>query len=105
MGLFCFQQSTGVQFINSYLPTFLTSLGLGARAFTYVVINNAMAMVACLVAMYLYDRTGRRPIEIVGAIVQTACMFAFAALAATPNPSTNATNGLVVRTRLALWRG
>lgn len=108
--LFLYQQSTGVQFINSYLvsalyvvhnsqltsqPTFLTSLGLGARSFTYVVINNAMAMVACLIAMYLYDRTGRRPIEIAGAGLQMLAMFSFSALASTPNPTEAVTNGLV----------
>lgn len=55
-----------------------------------------MAMIACLIAMYLYDRTGRRPIEIAGAGLQMIFMFSFAALASTPNPTEHVTNGLVV---------
>ena len=72
--LFIFEQSTGSQFVVSYQTVFLTSLGLGSKAFTYTVINNAMGVVACFITMILYDKLGRRPIEIGGSISQVSLL-------------------------------
>lgn len=91
-----FQQSTGIQFINSYLPTFLTQLGLGTKAFTYTCINLAVSMVAAAGAMFLYDRTGRRPLEIAGAAGQTLFMFLVGGLASSPHRSDGVINGVIV---------
>jgi hypothetical protein len=89
-------QSTGIQFINSYLPTFLKQLGLGTKAFTYTVVNLAASMVAALGAMYLYDRVGRRPLEISGAAGQVLFMFLFGGLASAKHQTQSKINGVVV---------
>ena len=54
----------------SYQTVFLTNLGLGSKAFTYTVVNNAMGVLACLITMVLYDKLGRRPIILAGGSAQ-----------------------------------
>ncbi|KAI1846019.1 hypothetical protein JX266_007828 [Neoarthrinium moseri] len=54
-GIMSFQQLTGVTFSSSYGPTFYKSVGLGANAFVYAVINNAVSVVTALMVMILMD--------------------------------------------------
>lgn len=66
--LFVFLQFTGVQFVNSYGPTFYVSEGLKARSFTYIVIGNSLQVVSCLFQIIMYDYIGRRPFATFGGL-------------------------------------
>ena len=53
-------------------------MGLGDKAFTYTTVTTAVTMVTLMIALFLYDKTGRRPIMITGAILQIPLMIVVA---------------------------
>ena len=79
----------------SYQTVFLKNLGLGNKAFTYTVINNAMGVLACFITMLLYDKLGRRPIIIAGGLAQILFMLLIGGLGSKAHPSTAETNTVV----------
>jgi SP family sugar:H+ symporter-like MFS transporter len=60
--VFAFAQFTGQAFTSQYGPRFYTTVGLGSMAFTYSLINSAIGLLTCGIAMIAMDRVGRRPI-------------------------------------------
>lgn len=62
-----FQQITGINTVIYYAPTLLSSAGLGSSAALLAnVVNGAVNVGMTLVAIWLLDRTGRRPLLISG---------------------------------------
>lgn len=84
--LFVFLQFTGIQFVNSYGPTFYVANGLGANSFTYTVIGSALQVPSCLFQIIMYDHWGRRIFAIVGGLLT----FVFLAVVSTLGVSGNA---------------
>ena len=69
--LFFFNEVTGQQFVNAYGPTFYQSIGLGTKTFTYNIIVTLAGFVACVMAILLNDRIGRRPLVLVSLCLTT----------------------------------
>lgn len=86
-GLFWFHESTGQQFVNSYGPTFFKQIGLGSQAFTYSFIAQAAGVAGALIAMFLVDRVGRRPVLICGLSLAALFNFLVAGFGSKPDPS------------------
>ncbi|RSH95517.1 hypothetical protein EHS25_000609 [Saitozyma podzolica] len=93
--VFAFAQFTGQAFTSQYGPRFYTTVGLGSMAFTYSLINSAIGLLTCGIAMIAMDRVGRRPILIFGGIVQGIFLFLIAGLGLLKNPSTNVSHFFV----------
>jgi sugar porter (SP) family MFS transporter len=82
IGLAVFQQVTGINTVIYYAPTLLKGAGLGNSASLLAnVVNGAVNVVMTIVAIRLLDRTGRRPLLLIGTagmavgMIVTACAF------------------------------
>jgi sugar porter (SP) family MFS transporter len=77
-----FQQVTGINTVIYYAPTLLKSAGLGNNASLLAnVVIGGVNVLMTIVAIWLLDRTGRRPLLLVGTtgmaigMIITACAF------------------------------
>jgi sugar porter (SP) family MFS transporter len=77
-----FQQITGINTVIYYAPSLLKGAGLGSSASLLAnVVNGAVNVLMTIVAIWLLDRTGRRPLLLSGTVgmavgmVLTACAF------------------------------
>ena len=70
-------------------------MGLGNNAFTYQVVQYGVSIGAVIVAQVLYDYLGRRPILIVGTLLQTLFMLLVAGLGTKGNKSSSDVQGVV----------
>jgi sugar porter (SP) family MFS transporter len=82
IGLAVFQQITGINTVIYYAPTLLKGAGLGnSAALLANVVNGAVNVLMTIVAIRLLDRTGRRPLLLIGTagmavgMIVTACAF------------------------------
>ncbi len=82
IGLAVFQQVTGINTVIYYAPTLLKGAGLGSSASLLAnVVNGAVNVLMTIVAIRLLDRTGRRPLLLIGTagmavgMIVTACAF------------------------------
>jgi sugar porter (SP) family MFS transporter len=67
VGLAVFQQITGINTVIYYAPTFLNSIGFHpSNAIIGSVLIGVVNVAMTIVAMFLIDRVGRRPLLIVG---------------------------------------
>jgi MFS family permease len=88
---------------TSYGPTFFVSVGLGAKSFTYATIVQLVGAIGALMAIFLTDFVGRRPLIITGAtlLVIFDCMIAGFG---TKVPHTDTANNVVVASFIMmLW--
>ncbi|WWC60685.1 uncharacterized protein I303_103261 [Kwoniella dejecticola CBS 10117] len=100
--LFWFYQSTGVQFVNIYGPTFYTQMGWGKMAFTYSVIAQACGIVATIVGIVVIDHFGRRPPIILGSFVCIIFNALIAGLGSKKNPSVTEGHAVIASTVMVL---
>ena len=69
IGLAVFQQIIGINTIIYYAPTTLTNVGYGAAAAIYAnLIIGAINVLMTLVAIWIIDRVGRKPLLLVGLV-------------------------------------
>jgi MFS transporter, SP family, sugar:H+ symporter len=72
-----FQQLTGINSIMFYAPVLFGTLGSGqGAALLQTVIVGVVNVLATLIAVFLVDRAGRRPLLITGGVVMAAAQFA-----------------------------
>jgi sugar porter (SP) family MFS transporter len=75
LGLVFFQNFMGINTIIYYAPTLLTDIGFGSSgAILANVLIGAVNMLMTLPAMRLIDRTGRKPLLVVGSVGMLAAM-------------------------------
>jgi sugar porter (SP) family MFS transporter len=79
VALAVFQQVTGINTIIYYAPTLLNQAGFGSRAALLANVGNGVVNVALtVVAIWLLDRTGRRPLLLIGTAGMAIGMFVVA---------------------------
>ena len=75
VGLAVFQQIIGINTIIYYAPTTLTNVGYGAAAAIYAnLIIGVVNVVMTLVAIWIIDRVGRKPLLLVGLVGMVASL-------------------------------
>ena len=75
VGLAVFQQIIGINTIIYYAPTTLTNVGYGAAAAIYAnLIIGVVNVLMTLVAIWIIDRVGRKPLLLVGLVGMVASL-------------------------------
>ncbi|CAH0045644.1 unnamed protein product [Clonostachys solani] len=85
VGVNLFLQLTGNIFVTIYGAVFMSGLN-GVNAFTMTTINTAVNAVITLLSQFLTDRVGRRPLLLIGAVIQTAAPPTMGGLGTIANP-------------------
>ncbi len=79
VALAVFQQITGINTLIYYAPTLLSQAGFGSKAALLANVGNGVVNVGLtLVAIWLLDRTGRRPLLLIGTAGMAVGMFVVA---------------------------
>lgn len=89
--------------LGRYGPTFFVSVGLGSKSFTYATVVQLVGAIGSLMAIFLTDYVGRRPLIITGAtlLVIFNCLIAGFG---TKTPHTHTANNVVVASFvMMLW--
>lgn len=75
IGLAVFQQFVGINVVFYYGIMLWEAVGFTeAQAFTTQVINDAVAIAACIVALLLIDKIGRKPLLLIGSAGMTVAL-------------------------------
>ncbi|KAM1245547.1 hypothetical protein ACFX13_037581 [Malus domestica] len=85
-GIQCFQQITGIDALVYYSPTIFKDAGIkgNTEVLAATVVVGFTKTVFILVAIFLIDRVGRKPLLYVGTIGMTACLFVLSVALALP---------------------
>lgn len=67
--------------------SFYKEMGLDDEAFTYALVTTVGILFSQAIALYAYDKFGRRPIMITGAIIQVPLMIVVAAVGGRVHPT------------------
>ncbi|KAH7180702.1 hypothetical protein DER46DRAFT_631456 [Fusarium sp. MPI-SDFR-AT-0072] len=86
IGVNIFLQLTGQNFASKYGTIFIQSLN-SVNPFVMSCINSALNIVAVFLTQFLSDKTGRVPLMIAGAVLQTASLMTMGGLGTVKNPS------------------
>ncbi|KAF4981677.1 hypothetical protein FZEAL_2564 [Fusarium zealandicum] len=95
IGVNVFLQLTGQNFSSKYGTIFIQSLGT-VNPFAMSCINSAVSIVVVLFTQLLTDKTGRVPLMVAGALVQTAALMTMGGLGTVENPSSSIRTAIVV---------
>ncbi|KAJ3542365.1 hypothetical protein NM208_g3256 [Fusarium decemcellulare] len=99
IGVNIFLQLTGQNFSSKYGTIFIQSLGT-VNPFVMSCINSAVGIVTVFLTQYLSDKTGRVPLLVAGAFIQTASLMTMGGLGTVENPSHSVRTGIVVTVTL-----
>ncbi|KAJ3547064.1 hypothetical protein NM208_g1694 [Fusarium decemcellulare] len=80
MGVQCLQQAQGNSFLQSYLVIFLNQVGV-AEPQLIACAKMSCSLVGCIIAFYLSDKLGRRPMLMGGSFLMAALMWIVSGLA------------------------
>lgn len=95
VGVNFFLQATGSLFASVYGAYFIRSLDI-INPFTVTVANAAVQLLACVIAMIMVDKLGRRNIIFVGCSIQTIALFVMGGLGTVADPSTSVRVGVIL---------
>ncbi|TGJ82197.1 hypothetical protein E0Z10_g6576 [Xylaria hypoxylon] len=93
IGVNVFLQITGQNFSSVYGTIFIKSLKT-INPFTMTSINTAVNIFMVFVTQYLCDITGRVPLMVTGAIIQTGALFSMGGLGTVASPSLSIRTGI-----------
>ncbi|KAL2691363.1 hypothetical protein Neosp_001747 [[Neocosmospora] mangrovei] len=99
VGVNIFLQLTGQNFTSKYGTIFIQSLGT-VNPFAMSCINSSVGIVTVFFTQMLTDRTGRVPLLVAGALIQTASLMTMGGLGTVENPSHSVRTGIVVTVTL-----
>ncbi|KAF4835866.1 MFS transporter fmqE [Colletotrichum tropicale] len=89
-----FQQATGQAFASTYGAIFIKDIGT-VNPFTMTIVNAIVNLVMVFIGLYLTDRVGRRPLLLVGAVLQFAAIVTMGSLGTVSDPSFAVKTGIV----------
>ncbi|KAM0327110.1 hypothetical protein ACHAQA_006238 [Verticillium albo-atrum] len=99
IGTNIFLQLTGQNFSSVYGTIFIQSLGT-VNPFAMSCVSTSIGLVMVLVTQFLSDKTGRVPLMIAGAFIQTAVLMTMGGLGTVRDPSDSIKNGIVAMSTL-----
>ncbi|KAL6353639.1 hypothetical protein LRP88_14137 [Fusarium phalaenopsidis] len=99
VGVNIFLQLTGQNFSSKYGTIFIQSLGT-VNPFAMSCINSSVGIVTVFFTQMLTDKTGRVPLLVAGALIQTASLMTMGGLGTVENPSHSVRTGIVVTVTL-----
>lgn len=94
MGVQCLQQAQGNSFVTTYLVMFLGEVGINEPQLIAIV-YYACNLVGCILAFYLSDKLGRRPMLVGGALLLATLIWITTGLASWGPSSLTAANGTI----------
>ncbi|KAJ3951634.1 hypothetical protein N0V92_011948 [Colletotrichum tropicale] len=89
-----FQQATGQAFASTYGAIFIKDIGT-VNPFTMTIVNAIVNLIMVFIGLYLTDRVGRRPLLLVGAVLQFAAIVTMGSLGTVSDPSFAVKTGIV----------
>ncbi|KAF4911087.1 MFS transporter fmqE [Colletotrichum viniferum] len=89
-----FQQATGQAFASTYGAIFIKDIGT-VNPFTMTIVNAIVNLVMVFIGLYLTDRVGRRPLLLIGAVLQFAAIVTMGSLGTVSDPSFAIKTGIV----------
>ncbi|KAH9242302.1 hypothetical protein K456DRAFT_1716041 [Colletotrichum gloeosporioides 23] len=89
-----FQQATGQAFASTYGAIFIKDIGT-VNPFTMTIVNAIVNLVMVFIGLYLTDRVGRRPLLLIGAVLQFAAIVTMGSLGTVSDPSFAVKTGIV----------
>ncbi|KAI0750946.1 general substrate transporter [Daedaleopsis nitida] len=93
----CFQQITGINIITYYATLLFERLGIDdVKARIIAACNGTEYFLASLIAIFLIDRVGRRPLMLFGSIGQTITMVLLAVLGSVDTPGTQLASAVLL---------
>ncbi|KAI1796243.1 general substrate transporter [Ganoderma leucocontextum] len=93
----CFQQITGINIITYYATLLFERLGIDdVKARIVAACNGTEYFLASLIAIFLIDRIGRRPLMLFGAIGQTITMVLLAVLGSIDTSGTQVASAVLL---------
>ncbi|KAH9928044.1 general substrate transporter [Amylocystis lapponica] len=93
----CFQQISGINIITYYATLLFERLGLGdVDSRIIAAANGTEYFFASLIAIFIIDRVGRRPLMLFGAIGQTITMVLLAILGSIDNSATQIVSAVLL---------
>ncbi|KAI0774413.1 general substrate transporter [Fomes fomentarius] len=93
----CFQQITGINLITYYATLLFERLGIDdVKSRIIAAANGTEYFLASLIAIFLIDRLGRRPLMLFGAIGQTITMVLLAVLGSIDRPGTQVASAVLL---------
>ncbi|KAF4967299.1 hypothetical protein FSARC_5129 [Fusarium sarcochroum] len=99
IGVNVFLQLTGQNFSSKYGTIFIQSLGT-VNPFVMSCINSALNIVTVFFTQFLADKTGRVPLMVAGAFLQTASLMTMGGLGTVKAPSHSIRSGIVATVTL-----
>ncbi|KAL2835596.1 general substrate transporter [Aspergillus pseudoustus] len=100
MGMNFFIQATGSPFTAAYGTLFVQSLN-SINPFQFSLMSSCINTFSCLVAIYITDRVGRRPILMIGSVLQIIWLFTMGGVGTIANPTMAQTQVIVAATALS----
>ncbi|KAL2869712.1 general substrate transporter [Aspergillus lucknowensis] len=100
MGMNFFIQATGSPFTAAYGTLFVQSLH-SINPFQFSLMSSCINTFSCLVAIYITDRVGRRPILMTGSVLQIIWLFTMGGVGTVVNPTMAQTQVIVAATALS----
>jgi SP family sugar:H+ symporter-like MFS transporter len=86
MGVNFFIQATGSPFTAAYGTLFVQSIG-SIDAFDYAIMSSCINFFCCLVAISITDKVGRRPLLLIGSVLQVIWLFTMGGIGTIASPS------------------
>ncbi|KAJ5819017.1 hypothetical protein N7474_004608 [Penicillium riverlandense] len=100
IGMNFFIQATGSPFTAAYGTLFVQSLGT-ISPFDFSLMSSCINFFCCLVAIYITDRVGRRPLLMIGSTLQVIWLFTMGGIGTVSFPTTVQTQVIVAATALS----
>ncbi len=86
MGMNFFIQATGSPFTAAYGTLFVQSIG-SINPFNYSIMSSCINFFSCLVGILITDKIGRRPILMVGSVLQIVWLFTMGGVGTVASPT------------------
>lgn len=100
LGMNFFIQATGSPFTAAYGTLFVQSLN-SINPFQFSLMSSCINTISCLAAIYITDKVGRRPLLMLGSVLQVVWLFVMGGVGTVASPTTAQKQAIVAATALS----